>query len=63
VASFVATETIVVRGEHGEPEPLVAGQTWIHDSRHFLVRQYPDLFEPVVKRKRERPRSQLTWKL
>lgn len=43
---MVAKETITVRGEFGEQVDLKAGQTFIHAQRHFLVTEYPDLWEP-----------------
>jgi hypothetical protein len=64
MASYVATETITVRGEDGKAEQLKAGVTYVH-GQHFLTSRYPDLFEPVIKRKRksDRARSQLAWKI
>jgi hypothetical protein len=60
MASFVATQTVAVRGEHGQLEQLTEGVTFVH-GRHFLTSRYPDLFKPVVmgkhKRSRARPRS------
>ena len=50
MVSYRATQSMVVRGEHGEAEELVAGQSYIHDERHFLLRRYPDLFERVSSR-------------
>jgi integrative and conjugative element protein (TIGR02256 family) len=46
-ASFVATKTITVRNEYGKDEELLAGQTFVHDARHFLVATYPHLFQRV----------------
>jgi Prokaryotic homologs of the JAB domain len=53
-ATFVATETTVVLGEDGRSEALKAGQTFVHDARHYLVATYPDLFRRVTA-PRERP--------
>jgi hypothetical protein len=41
---MVATRTATVTGEDGNPERIVAGVTWVHDPRHWLVRTYPHLF-------------------
>jgi proteasome lid subunit RPN8/RPN11 len=50
--SLVATRTITVKGEDGRPEQLVAGQTFVHDPRHWLVKTYPHLFAPASDRTR-----------
>ena len=50
--SLVATRTITVKGEDGHPEQLVAGQTFVHDPRHWLVKTYPHLFRPASDRTR-----------
>lgn len=39
----VATKTVTVKGEDGEPERLKAGQTFV-DAGHWLVKSYPELF-------------------
>jgi hypothetical protein len=61
--SFVATKTITVRGEDGKDERLVAGSTYVHDARHFLVTSYPELFKRTDGRPmkpRSRPTRQAT---
>jgi hypothetical protein len=65
MASFVATKTMTVRGEDGQMDDLVAGQTFVHDSGHYLIRTYPDLWEPTSKRTaRRRQRGvQRRWAL
>jgi hypothetical protein len=50
MGSFVATKTMTVRGEDGEMVDLAAGQSFIHDEQHHLIRTYPDLWAPTSKR-------------
>jgi hypothetical protein len=47
MSTFVATDTTVVVGEDGRSEALKAGQTFVHDARHYLVVTYPHLFRPA----------------
>jgi hypothetical protein len=61
--SFVATKTITVRGEDGQLDELVAGQSFVHDSGHFLIRTYPDLWAPSQGRKRRQRGVQRRWAL
>jgi hypothetical protein len=46
-STFVATESTVVLGEDGQTEELKAGQTFVHNARHYLVTRYPSLWRRV----------------
>src|SRR5688572_4916563 len=52
MATFVATKTMTVRGEDGQVDDLVAGQSFVYDEQHYLIRTYPDLWAPPANDRR-----------
>jgi hypothetical protein len=62
--AFVATKTMTVRGEDGHMEDLTAGQSYVYDEGHYLIRTYPDLWAPTSRSTRKRQRAaQRRWAL
>jgi hypothetical protein len=64
--SFVATQTVTVRGEDGQLADLTAGQSYVYDDLHYLVRTYPDVWAPTTSKRNTRQRqrgAQRRWAL
>jgi hypothetical protein len=65
MATFVATKTMTVRGEDGQLDDLVAGQSFVYDEQHYLIRTYPDLWAPSRQHEPQRRQrgTQRRWAL